>query len=102
MTINQVIAHLRMLEFKHRPHANNYFHEKRINNYLISITISKKRMHIWSSLATESGKLEEQKSVRTGHTNGLNFLARHLYEIDQGISKNEKSNNSRYIRRAKH
>ena len=80
MTIDQVIAHLKMLGFKKRIHGSTiYAYKYHYKKQFIYITISKKR------IAIHTGSLRGKNcdTVRTGHEQGLNYLAKFLHNIDQ-------------------
>ena len=80
MTINQVIAHLKMLKFINYPHESTiHAYKNTYNKYFITVIISKKRMRINSSKIPING----YKTVRTNHKQGLQYLAKFLYNLKQ-------------------
>ena len=80
MTIDQVIAHLKMLGFKKRAHeSTSYTYKYYYKKHFIYITISKK--HI--AIRIRSLHVKHYDIVRTGHEQGLNYLVKLLYNLEQ-------------------
>jgi len=80
MTIKQVIAHLKMLKFINYPHESTiHAYSLTIKSMVILVTISYKRMQI----STAHRKDAKWKIVRTNHEQGLRYIAKFLYNLEQ-------------------
>ena len=79
MTINNVIAHLKMLGFKKQSHrSTNYAYILNTDNARIDITISTKRISI-SVIQTSA----VNTNTRTNHEQGIRYLSKLLYNLEQ-------------------
>ena len=80
MAINEVIAHLQMLGFKKRPHGSTiYSYSYGLKTIQIDVTISIKRICIRKiSLIPSNTTI-----TRTNHKQGLRYLAKLLYNLEQ-------------------
>lgn len=82
MKINQIIAHLKMLGFTRMKHnANPYTFRLLMHTTVIIVLISSYKLRV------EYKKLvnKDWYKTKTNHEQGLRYLAKLLYDIDNGV-----------------
>ena len=74
------MSHLKMLRFKSVPHASTIYAFKRnFKDYIVQVIISKNNLRI-NKIHLH---ISNHKEVRTGHTQGLNYLVKLIEELKE-------------------